>query len=764
MLHLLRKRLSPFAVLFMPLAVAVLPGAAGAALPDDSRMGGRITAKVDGKLISFPALKTDIRADVQGDLATVTVTQTFANPSAIPLNATYLFPLNKSAAVFAMKMQVSDEIVTAVIRKKEEARKTFEVAKRQGKAAALLEQHRPNMFTQEIANLMPGLPVTVTLSYTQTVPRVDGAYELVVPLVVGPRYRPNHHRASGRVAELGTPPQRGPGEPSQPETPAPASGQTSPRFGTWQLGPVPAYPEVSGLTIPESIETGRVSLTLKLRSGLPVQAIESPSHGIDVEARDAGRMVKLADSATLANRDFVLRYRLAGNKPSAGLLAHRDKRGGYFSLMLEPPAMPAADQMNAREIVFILDTSGSMSGKPIEASKTFMRHALRGLRPRDSFRIIQFSTNASEFMNDPVPATPENVAAGLAYVESLRASGGTEMMSGLKKAYSAAGSRDTLRLVVFLSDGYVSNEPEILRQVAANVGVGRMYAFGIGTAVNRYLMAEMARLGHGRHRIIDPTAKANEAAVEFANAIATPVLTDIEIDWGTLTPTSVTPSRIPDLFAGDNIRIQGRFAKGGAHVIRINGRVNGRTATMPLKIDLPAEGTAADAPAIPLIWARSRVADEMRELMVPDRLRASSRSDDDLKRRITQLGLDYAIVTQWTSFVAVAMKLVNPDPASARDGSVPLPMVEGVGPKAYGKQPRQRAGQPVPALPEGGIRAQLQPMAPKISGAKHAFGGAAAQAFGGGATPEPEHIFGLGLIVLLLWARFRQIFRRRQAA
>ncbi|MCB1510715.1 MAG: VWA domain-containing protein, partial [Hyphomicrobiaceae bacterium] len=511
----------------LALGAMLRPDTVRAAVPaPDERLGGHVTARIGERVVAFPTLKTDVKADVRGDIATVTVTQTFLNPANVPLNATYLFPLNRRAAVHHMRMQVADEIVTAVIQKKEEARRTFETAKRAGKAAALLEQHRPNMFTQEIANLMPGVPITITLTYSQAVPRVDGHYELVVPLVVGPRYRPAHHRAPPRVAG-GAPaaPQpdaanvrRDDGGPIVPPAPVPAV----PRFGGWQLGPIPKYPAVSGLTVPDTVERDRVAITVDLTSAIPMSGIGSATHRVTVTGEGDSRRIVLADGRTIDNRDFVLRYTLAGKAPQAGLLVHRDKRGGYFSLMIEPPAAPAADQIAAREIVFILDTSGSMGGLPIEASKTFMRHALKGLRPADRFRIVTFANQATEFSRQPVPATPENLAAGLAYVDGLRASGGTEVLHGLRLAYAAPLNKDALRLVVFLSDGYVSNEPEILRMVASHVGAGRMYTFGVGTSVNRYLIAEMARQGRGRHRIIDPTQKAHDEAMAFARSLESP--------------------------------------------------------------------------------------------------------------------------------------------------------------------------------------------------------------------------------------------------
>ena len=740
-------RILAAAALWAVLALALVPGRAGAAvLPDDQGLAGRITAEAGGRTIHFPSLKTDVVADIQGDLATVTVTQTFVNSTATPLNAKYLFPLHKDAAVFAMTMEVGEEVVQARIREREEARQAFEQGKREGKAAALLEQHRPNMFTQEIANLMPGDPIKVTLKYTQTVPRSDGAYELVVPLVVGPRYIPLDQSSRPQVAVLAPPAVLS-------DSPVTDKGTPPPATGVWQLGPVPSYPDVAGLTIPATIDADRVSIRVNLASGMPITGVTSATHALSTTGDAKARIITLAEGRTVDNRDFILRYTLSGSAPQAGLLAHRDARGGTFSLLIEPPLAPADADITPREMVFVLDTSGSMSGLPIEASKTFMRHALKALRPADYFRIIRFSNNASEFTSGPVPATSSNVAAGLAYVNRLSADGGTEALSGLHQAYGVAQAPGTLRIVVFLSDGYVGNEPEILRLVSASVGQGRLYAFGIGTAINRYLIEEMARHGRGLSRVIDPTEKSHEAAIQFASRLKTPVLTDIAIDWGSLKPLDVTPALIPDLFEGDSIRIQGRFEAAGTHLVKVSGRVNGRPALLPLRIDLPAEATGASREAIPLIWARSRIADHMHELMVPVTLRTSGMVDTGLKAAVTDLGLKFSLVTQWTSFVAVSERRVNADPASAPSADMPLPMVKGVEPSAYpnaGVQPGLGRSRIVPAVPAAG-GTLIEARAPVVPSAQPTFTG--------GAAPEPEHLAGLGLVALLLLWRMRRLSR-----
>jgi Ca-activated chloride channel family protein len=660
-----------------------------------------------------------------------------------PLNAKYLFPLHKDAAVFSMTMQVGEEVVQAKIREREEARQTFEQGKREGKAAALLEQHRPNMFTQEIANLMPGDPIKVTLKYTQTVPRIDGGYELVVPLVVGPRYIPAERVNRPQVAVLA---------PTGILRDIPDDKSTPPAAtGVWQLGPVPEYPEVTGLTIPATIDADRVSIRVNLASGIPIAGVTSTTHALATTGDTRAKTVSLAGGRTVDNRDFILRYVLSATAPQAGLLAHRDVRGGTFSLLIEPPQAPAAADITPREMVFVLDTSGSMAGLPIEASKTLMRHALQALRPADYFRIIRFSSSAGELASGPLLATPTNIRAGMGYVDGLHADGGTEVLAGLRQAYGVAQSPGTLRIVVFLSDGYVGNEPEILRMVSSSVGQGRLYAFGIGTAVNRYLIEEMARHGRGLSRVIDPSEKSHEAAIQFASRLKTPVLTDIQIDWGSLKPQDVTPARIPDLFEGDSIRIQGRFDAAGSHIVKVSGKVNGRPALLPLQIDLPAVAAEGTGDAIPLIWARSRIADHMHELMVPQGLRTSGLADTALKAAVTDLGLKFSLVTQWTSFVAVSERKVNADPASARDGDVPLPMVEAVEPSAYPNAAQLGLGgsRIVPAIPAGGTL--IEARAPVVPSGQPVFSG--------GATPEPEHLAGLGLVALLLLWRLRRLSR-----
>jgi Ca-activated chloride channel family protein len=694
-------------------------------------LSGALRATVGSRRVAFPSLKVDVDVVLDADLATVTVVQTFVNPFEHPMNATYLFPLHARAAVYEMVMEVGDERLRAEIQERAEALRTFEAAKAEGKSAALLQQHRPNMYTQDVANLMPGLPIKVTLKYVHAVDKQDDDYRLIVPLVVGPRYQP---ASSGRPA----------GESTASE---PA------KSGAWELEALPDYPAVSGLDIPDTVEKDRVSLRIRLNGGMPIDGLQSRTHEIVTAPRGKESVdVALKSGRTIDNRDFVLRYRLGGRDLAAGLLAAKDDRGGFFSLLLEPPPVPAESEISAREMVFVLDCSGSMYGVPMDASKAFMRAALKRLRPKDTFRVIRFSDGATEFSKTPLPATLVNVERGLAYVEELEGEGGTEMSAGILQALSVPAPDGTLRIVTFLTDGYIGNEQEILGLIKREIRDARLFAFGVGTSVNRFLLDKMGEMGRGFTRYMDPTEEVDAVALELAERLDAPVLTDIAIDWGGLDPDGLAPARIPDLFAGSTVRVQGRYERGGTRTVKITGLVAGRKATLPLTVHFPEAEAQGQGEAIPLLWARAQVEDKMDELSTPEEWRDPRLSDDQLREQVTKLGLEYGLLTRWTSFVAVSEKIYNDKPGSAVDTAVPLHKVKGVSSKAYGGKEAQaptgfetEGTQGASLAPQGGNGGQLLAMV--------------GSAFSGSSAPEPSAYTGLLVTAVAAWIAARR--RRR---
>jgi Ca-activated chloride channel family protein len=367
-------------------------------------------------------------------------------------------------------------------------------------------------------------------------------------------------------------------------------------------------------------------------------------------------------------------------------------------------------------MVFVLDCSGSMHGLPMDASKAFMRAALRRLRPTDSFRIIRFSDAATEFSAQPLPATPKNIQAGLRYTDALNGEGGTEMSTGIGQALAPPVPAGALRIVTFLTDGYIGNEAEILKLLQTHLGDARLYAFGVGTGVNRYLLSEMGRVGRGFTRYMDPTEDLEKVAGELADRLQSPVLTDIQIDWGGMEISEQSPDRLSDLFAGQSLRIQGRYGRPGKHEITVRGLVQGRPASLPLQIELPEASTEGEA--VPMIWARSLIGDLQYQLTTGAHQPGNeSVNADALKQRITELGLNFALVTPWTAFVAVSEKIYNPNPASTPTLPAPVAQVKGTTERAYG-----------------------EPAAPITTAA----------VFTGGGAPEPAALFGLALMALLL--------------
>ncbi len=580
-----------------------------------------IEAVSNGEVVELPLLRNEVTVDISGDLASVALIQTFANPGDLALDARYVFPLPENAAVHAMRLVSGDMVIEAQIKRVEEAQQVFQQAKQEGKQAALLTQHRPNVFTQDIANLPPGHEVRVEIEYAHPVPKLDGAYNFHFPMVVGPRYVPAQRAHAGEPEPLA--------------------------MGHWSV----STPEV-----PEFIEPARVSMHMRLDGGAALRSVRSPSHSLTVTGSGTTREIEL--DGTIPNRDFVLRYALADDELAASVTAFAEEGRGVVSLLIDPPMDVLDSRLTPREMVFVLDTSGSMRGAPMESSKAFMRKVLETLRPTDSFRIVRFSRNASQLSTEPLPATAANLQKGFDYVDRLAASGGTEMRSGVNAAFGPDPLPGTVRNVVFLTDGYIGNDVDVIRLVEANRGEARLFALGIGQSVNRYLLEQMARTGHGTARVVLNMNEAGPAAVQLAEQLSAPYLTDIRIDWGEAPVRDVTPEILPDLYLGQPLRLLGKFDEAGTYAITVHGRIAGAEATLPLEVSLPKNATGPKA--LPVTWARGQIADRMVDYLDPS---LASAARNDLREQVTVLGLEYKITTQWTSFVAVAPNIVSKAPS-----------------------------------------------------------------------------------------------------
>lgn len=575
-----------------------------------------------------PLKHTSVKAEISGSISRVVVTQQFENPFTERIEAVYTFPLPQNAAVDDMTMIVGERTIRGKILRREEAQAVYEAAKARGYTAGLLDQERPNIFTQSVANILPGNQVTITISYVETLRYEDGTYEFVFPMVVGPRYIPRGVPGASRIA------------------------------------PPVAAAERSGHDI---------SLEVNLDAGLIVDNLEARTHPVHIERPGPTHArLRLQGGPTIPNKDFILRYDVAGKTIQDAVLTHRSDKGGFFTLMLQPPERIGADDVTPKELVFVLDTSGSMSGFPIEKAKETMRLALDNLYPDDTFNLITFSGDTRILFDQPVRATKSNLRRAQNFLASTTGYGGTEMMSAIKAALEPSDKQSHVRIVCFMTDGFVGNDMQIIAEVQKYKNA-RVFAFGVGNSVNRFLLDGIARAGRGEVEYVGLHDDGSAAAKRFHQRVRNPLLTDISIDWGELPVADVYPKRIPDLFGAKPVLLTGRYSAPGSGTIKLKGNMAGNPFTREIQVTLPESMALHDVLA-PL-WARARID----SLMTEDYLGAmNGRMRDELRNTITQLGIEFRLMTQFTSFVAVEEISVS-DGGTLRRIDVPVEVPEGVG-------------------------------------------------------------------------------------
>src|SRR6185369_1491381 len=443
---------------------------------------------------------------------------------------------------------------------------------------------------------------------------------------------------------------------------------------------VPDAGRIAPPVTPEGTRAGHdISVQVHLDAGVPVENLESRTHDVVIERPNPRQaVVKLRDKAVIPNKDFILKYAVAGRRVEDAVLTHT----GYFTLLLQPPDRVQPEEIAPKELVFVLDTSGSMAGFPIEKAKEAMGLALDGLHPRDTFNLITFAGDTHILFPNPVPATPENRRHAREFLNARYGSGGTEMMKAIRASLAPSDAPERTRVVCFMTDGEVGNDMEILAEVQRHPNA-RVFAFGIGSSVNHFLLDGMARYGRGEVEYVGLQDDGSAAARRFHERVQSPLLTDISIDWGGLAVNSVYPARIPDLFAAKPLVVSGRYSSPGAGVIRLRGKMGGRDFTREIRVNLPA--SQPENAMLATLWARRRVED----LMSHDfggLQRGALR--DDLKEQITRLGIDYRLMTPFTSFVAVEEKVIT-EGGTPRRVEVPVEMPEGMSYEGvFGKENR----------------------------------------------------------------------------
>ncbi|XAM01382.1 VIT and VWA domain-containing protein [Phycisphaeraceae bacterium D3-23] len=639
--------------------VAFRPGTLTPAEADARRRlraaGDRRDFPIEPDLVPLPLKHTDVHASVAGYIASVNVTQQFHNPFAEKIEAVYQFPLPQDAAVseFVMTVGPPDDPrrIRGIVREKEEAQQIYRQARAQGLNASLLTQVRPNIFEQKVANIEPGQQIDIDITYFNTLGYADGWYTFVFPMVVGPRFNPPYSDDPVRAVPRGTTPkldERG----------------------------LPAGTDIPYLR-PDERSGHDIALTLDIDAGVSIEEATCHTHvveaGVNADGPNADHKlrVELAAGDRIPNKDFVFSFRVAGERMKSGLVTHTGPDGeGYFTLMLYPPADLGALERQPMEMVFVLDCSGSMRGEPLAQAKQAIRRALHHLGPDDTFQVIRFSNNASTLGPRPLQATPRNIERGLAYVDSLSGGGGTMMIEGIKAALDFPHDPRRFRTVTFLTDGYIGNETDILREVSARLGDARIFSFGVGSSVNRFLLERMAKAGRGAAAYLLPGDSANDVMDLYFSRISHPAMTDLALDFGAMRTHSVYPARTPDLLVGRPVIVTGRYTGEPGDI-----RITGRAGSHDLTVTLDAAQDASTHPALAQVWARRRIADLMDQMAYHENRHPQLQSE--FKRHVLVTALEYQLMSQYTAFLAVDASRVT---AGDHGTTVtqPLPMPEGV--------------------------------------------------------------------------------------
>ena len=588
--------------------------------PADKTLAPYFVVKGDPSVDHLPLKDTRVDISISGVIADVKVRQIYRNEGARPINASYVFPASTRATVYSMRMQLGNDIIVAKIKEREQARQEFEKAKDEGKSASLLEQQRPNVFSMSLANIMPQEQVEIELRYTELLIPTDNVYELVFPTVVGPRYQSPQHKNKQEDGFI--------------QSPYLHEGQQPP---------------------------SELHIAARIAAGVQIYDLNCPSHKIFPQWQNGVAQLTLDDSKPFdGNRDFVLRYRLAGDQIASGLLLFQGTDENFFLYMAQPPQRVAAEAVPPREYIFVVDVSGSMNGFPLNTSKRLLRNLIGKLRPTDLFNVVLFAGDAGALSPQSLPANQENIARAIALIDQQRGSGGTELLGAVQQAMSLPRQEGISRSLLLVTDGYVGGEAGVFEHIKANLNQCNVFAFGIGTSVNRFLIEGVARAGMAEPFIVTEESEADGVADKFREYVESPVLTDIKVRANGFDIYDVNPVNFPDLLAQRPIVMFGKWRGPATGTIELTGKTGQGVYTTQLDVaqSQPDEANSA----LRYLWARSRIA-ELSDFGAYD-------VSDGEAKAITELGLKYNLLTRYTSFIAVREVVTNPT-GSAQDVNQP---------------------------------------------------------------------------------------------
>ncbi|RZB36753.1 MAG: Ca-activated chloride channel-like protein [Desulfobacteraceae bacterium Eth-SRB2] len=576
----------------------------------------------DPSVDRFPLKKTHVNVTITGVIADVVVTQKYANHGTRPITARYIFPASTRAAIHGMKMKIGEHMICAKVKERNIAQKEFNTAKKQGKSASLLKQQRPNVFSMNVANIMPKDIIEIELHYTELLVPTDGTYEFIYPTVVGPRYSKQSEADSAET-------------------------------DNWVKNPY----------LRESDEDRtEFDMDLTISTGIALQELVCPSHKTEIlwENKSVARILMATSEKSGGNRDFIVNYRLAGKTIESGLMLYSGEDENFFLLMVQPPKRVKPADIPPREYIFVVDISGSMNGFPLNTAKKLLKNLIENLKESDKFNVVLFAGGSRVMAPASVPASGKNIHRATRLIDGQKGGGGTELSLALKKALSLPADEAYSRTILIITDGYIAAEKDVFHLIQQNLNRTNVFSFGIGSSVNRYLIEGMARAGHGEPFVVTQPREAHGAAQRFRNYVQSPVLTHIAVTYDGFETYDMEPPVIPDLFAQRPVMVFGKWRGNPQGTIELTG-VGGSgdyLRTVNVSKIKPLEVNSA----LRYLWARTRIG----------RL-SDFNFKDDTHAQITSLGLTYNLLTANTSFVAVHEVVRNPE-AQSQDVHQPLPL------------------------------------------------------------------------------------------
>lgn len=585
----------------------------------------------------LPLKATTAEVNITGVIADVTVTQVYKNEGENTLEAIYVFPASTKAAIYGMTMTIGNRTIKAEIQEKKKARAAYNAAKAEGKRTSLLEQHRPNVFQMNVANIVAGDEIKVELKYTELLVPEEGTYEFVYPTVVGPRYSEGNNLTASKDANF------------------------------------TANPYTKAKELP----TYSFDIQTNIEAGMPIESIISPSHRVEVNYNkiSAAEISLESNKENAGNRDYILQYQLAGKEINTGLILHEGEKENFFLLMVQPPKKVKTVEIAPREYVFVIDVSGSMRGFPLNISKKLLRNLIINLRPTDRFNVLLFAGTSVMLAEESLAATEENIQLAMNVIDNQSGGGSTRLLPALQKGLALPRCEDNLsRSFVIVTDGYISVEPAVFDLIRNNLDQSNLFSFGIGSSINRHLIEGIAHVGMGEPLVITKPEGADKQAEKFRQYINSPVLTNVKAEFGTFETYDINPISIPDVMAERPIILFGKWKGTPKGKITIKGRTG--TGSYQKTVDVTTVNASTKNKGLKYLWAREKIKllDDYNQL----------RQTEERVKEVTQLGLDYNLMTAYTSFIAIDNEVIKGQEGQLKTVKQPLPMPAGVANSAVG--------------------------------------------------------------------------------